>query len=328
MSLFTNVEEIRKYLAVSSDSSIEDIQPSIDEAEAKIISKYIGQELYDYIHEQYISESSVSEEDQILFDRIRRPIANLAYFYYVPTMLVMISSGGARVTETDTQKAAQPWHINQLNASLRAAADNGIENLLIYLESKKDTYPQWRDSPVSKAAVDLTITTAAAFQTYFNINEQRRTFIALRPLIEKSENFDLQDCLGTENFNELKLGLKNRNLDSKWNPLMYDIRGCIANYTIARACVELKIHVGADGLSVIEFVNKDQSLKNKRSASSTDTDTLRFTAMQDGDRYLKRVRAYLEDHASQFNNYKPLDTSGANSYPVATNKQEYGTFIA
>lgn len=313
----------------SAGDQMETIGPYIEEATAYVVTNYLGQAFYEELLNKYQNDATTPLDANWkgLLTTVQRIIANLGYFYYIPFNIVQISNSGARVAQSDEMKAAEQWQINQLNTAIVSATYNAIESLLAYLDSKLDVFTTWKESDYAKISVELIVSSALEFQKFYNINQQRRTYNAMRSIINKVQDFEIRDCIGDKNYDELKAGLKNRNLPPKWNNVMYDLKGAVVNYTIGRACTELKLQITKDGVAVTEFTYR-QSLSDKRTGSALDVQLMRQQAMADGDRYLRRVRDYLIDNASDFNDYTGGDPQSTKSYPTATNKKENGTFWA
>lgn len=150
--------------------------------------------------------------------------ANMGLSYALPAMALNITNFGVYTTVTTEGQPAQ-WHqTKDLNRNLLKFAFNALDDAIqligIDFVSKLD---------------GLFITSVAQFEEFYSLNGSAQTFLSLLPFMREAQEQYLRGTLGEcfdYDFTESQLK---------------DIRGAIANYTIAKASTSGSFSIESSG---------------------------------------------------------------------------------
>jgi len=302
--LFKTIDEIKGFLPVNVSSTVENVLPFVNQAELAYIIPVLGQDQYDDLNDEYNAETpNLSDDQEDLLEKIRAPLANFAYMLAIPSLQLHISDAGIRIANTDQFKTAFPWQIEDLKNSFMDAGYAGIEVLLAFLEKNKTTYTDWASSTAYTIFKDLFIVSTDEFNKWFNIGYSRRTFVALRPIIQRMQDFKIKPITCSVLYAEIKTAINTGGtLDSKIRALLDFIQPAIAHASIARGISELAIRQTNNGLqvyggSLIHLANVPQPAPDNHLAN------IQKQAQENADAYLKGLKKYLDDHVDHYPSY-------------------------
>lgn len=324
MSLFKNIAEIKGYLPVNTAFHWEDIAPFIDRAQTKYLKPELGNGQLVQLEAAY-EAGTMSQAQERLLHFARIPLANFAYLMYLPHGVVQISSAGIQTSSTANKKTAAEWMLDDLEASYKDAGYEGIDQMLEYLEENQLLFPAWKDSLAYTVLKEFFLSKAAEFSQYVNINNSRRTFLALRATMRKVENSLKRSVIGAGLFDELKQQLKDGLVSQLNGQLLELIRPAVAHLTMARAVVELSVTVGERGISV--FTNSNSLTTGVQSpAESQVLLQLREDNQKDGDDYLKDLADFLTANVEQLPLYKNSNCYVADVTKTFENTQDSAVY--
>lgn len=289
MALFSDISQIREYIAVNFTSDFADIKPYIVQAETRFIRPLIGAALLDELT-NFAEGSSTDADMAVLLAKVRMPLIYYAYYLFVPTASVQISSTGIHIAVTDSKKTAFEWQIDQLRDSWLNTAHDFTEELLTYLN---DTEPDNWQKPASE---DLFVRSADEFNQYYYINGSRRLYAALIPILKSVEQKYILPVLGNAFFEATKEALQaSGELSADTLAIVDRIRPAIVHFTMARAISELSVEVLPNGL----FENSVQVVSRaKQSVGAMKTSNLKSDLLTDARSELKALQEYLDANAS------------------------------
>lgn len=309
MALISTVDQIKQYVAVNLATNIDSILPYITQAELKFIKPLIGKQLYEDVLEYVEDQDSESDNDALdeLLDYIRRPLAHYAYYLYVPVGNVQLSDRGIHISTDETKKTAFEWQIDQLRESFINTAHDFSETLLEWLEEyineqESDSAGEgnqailaWVNSDAYTEAKGLFINKASEFNEQFYINNSRRLFVILRPIIKSIELKYVRPIISITYYDELKNEILNRNISSDNQVIIDLIKSAVAHLTVARAISELAVEILPQGV----FENwKQATLRAAQPARRDNLAVLKANLQADGEAELKAVQEYLDANAS------------------------------
>ncbi len=296
MALIKNVSDLQKYLPVNADLNIAGILPFINAIEASIIIKNISQTQYDDLNTAY-NGAGCNSDQQKLLDKVQPAVAFFAFKEWIPVAQVILDNSGIRIANTNEMKTAFQWQIDKLEDSALRNAYIALEQLLAFMETNKSVYTLWAASTSYTIYKEGFINTANDFNTYYNINQSRLTFLALKASMRKTEDFDIKGSIDATLFALIKTQIKANSLDSDNTALMAFIQPAVAHLTIAKAIDSLAVTMDDRGI----IVYKDTGRITTRAfdgAGDTMLDSLHRRALEDGQNYLKQLRDYLNTNAS------------------------------
>src|SRR5690606_14390323 len=134
---------------------------------------------------------------------VRYPIIIKAYSLYAPNNDVSHTNNGRKMRNTDNEKHAFQWMIDNDNKALEKRYYRAVDDLLIDLE-KEDN---WKSTEAYKKVNKLFIKTADQFDEYFRI-ESRLILLMLEPGIRQCEQNEILPRIGKDKFTTLKNALQ------------------------------------------------------------------------------------------------------------------------
>lgn len=324
MALITTIDQIKQYLAVNVSSKFDSLLPYIERAELKYIKPTLGADQYNALV-SWVDQSgsgsasaSVSDEDyEALLVKVRRALANLAYYLYIPIGQVQISDSGIRIASTENLKTAFQWQVDKIEQSFLDAGYESLEDMLEFLEENKDTYTTWAESDAYTEFKELFISTARVFNQYFNISASRRTFVALQATMRKVEDFYIKATLGNTLFAEIKTQILSGEIDDDNESYLEKIRPAVANLTISRAIADLSVKITDQGAVVINLVG--DTSRQKTTAPDNQLSMMARQAEADGEAYLNMLQRELDASESS--------ESGSASAGGIDNSQDRGFYV-
>lgn len=295
MALFSTIDQVKKYIAVNISTEIDSILPYIRQAETKFIKPLLGKKLYNEL-KAYAEGSSTTDLMEELLDLVRLPLIHYAYHLYAPIGAVNISDAGIRIATDDNMKSAFEWQVDKVEGSFLKTAHDFVEDVIEFLDDNRSDFESWQTSEAFTAQHDMLINTAKAFNEQFNINNSRRLFVALRPIIKSVEKKYIIPTISKELYTELITELQSSSEPSDDNETLLNlIQPAIAKFTMARAISELSLEILPEGI----FENAVQVVsKAKQSAGRDKLSVLAQDLTADARAELKEVQQYLDSNAS------------------------------
>jgi hypothetical protein len=211
--------------------------------------------------EQAYANNSLNDHHKKLLDKIRYPLANYAYLQYIPFAQVAITASGIHIEVNDQKKTAFEWQINQLRQSLADAADNGIEQLYLFLEENKTTYADWATSSERTVLKECFINTASEFNYFYNIGNSRRIFRSIRDIMIQEEE-RIKSVICQPLFNAIKAEILSGTISPAYKALLTYIKPAVAFYTIASALIRLDVKITPEGIQA--FSTSDRMTQEVR----------------------------------------------------------------
>ncbi|MDX5394829.1 MAG: hypothetical protein LPK21_01400 [Hymenobacteraceae bacterium] len=289
-------------MGVNSSSELESVLGDIMLVEDEHITKYLGQNYYEQLHERYNSETpAFTSLEQRLLDHLQAAISNLAQESYLDLNQVQISSSGIRIISNDREKTAFKWQIDNLRQSFLKKGYNQLERVLAFLEDHRESleFAAWAASPASTVFHQYFINTAAEFSAEYNIDNSRLTYLALLPILKKQERFLVEPVVGPALFEELKTQIKDRSLTEENEKLLQDfIRPALAHLVVCKAAVENSFKLTSRGLE-LTYGRQDDRILEKGEADDQKLNLKIKEAHQDGQAFLVKLRNYLNENASE-----------------------------
>lgn len=319
--LFETTSELKKYIPANISLEFDDIKPYIALAETRFIIPVLGKAQYNKLQEVFTNgldqssgsgsgsgSGSLYDEDahNDLLDKVRLPLANFAFLLYIPMAQVQISSSGIHISRNENKTAAFNQQIDDLKRSFQDSGYVGIDILLEFLEENKSIYTLWAASDAFTIFRESFINKTADFNKIININNSRRTFLTLKPIMKRVEDHFVKPSLCDDLFDEIKQEIRDGNVSGLNQKLLDLIQPAISHLTISEAIDELTIIYSDYGLSV--FPN-DTSIKrvDDEEMAQTTLGNLKIKSRQNGETYLRQLRDYLNANADDYPLYKDSD---------------------
>lgn len=199
-TLVKTTENLKTYVAVNMNFSIDNILPYIRRKERKHIKSVIGDALY----ASWIATAPATGKAKEVFELLQEASANLATFDYTFIGGVQMTGAGITVSTNANSAAADWWRIRDLRRDLLKAGNEAIDEALAIMEANEADFPEWTSTPGYTNFKKFFIRKTETFQEHFNINNSRLTFLRLRPHLLKVEDKFFTGLLGQETVDVIK----------------------------------------------------------------------------------------------------------------------------
>jgi hypothetical protein len=327
-TLNTKLEEIRRYLPISSATSFSNISPFIQAAEVAYILPLLGRQLYELLTQFYESSGEmegISPESKPLYvqliEHIQRSLINLTYWSAFDFMNTLMNDAGFHRRESDTEKTLYKYQEESLKAGFKNNGFDALDTMLAYLEEHIADFPLFRESPNYTERRSCIIADTATFNRIFNINNSRLVFLKVARFMTQVEDFEIQGCLGAELYTRVKAEIIKAEPDEKILRLIPYLQKPIAHLSIAKASFQLGINVNDKGLF---FESQDSTMTNSTKTSPLTDQQYWYLAKASegaGMAYLEMLRGFLAVHPGDYPEYRLpsgsaliRDNSGKKSY--------------
>ncbi len=328
-TLNTKLEEIRRYLPVSSATSFSNISPFIQSAEVNYILPLLGRPLYDLVTRFYESPSGEVEGITVaskprygmLIEHIQRSLINLTYWSAFDFMNTLMNDAGFHRQESDTEKTLYKYQEESLKAGFKNNGFDGLDTMLAYLEEHIAVFPLFQVSANYTQRKSSIIPDTATFNRIFNINGSRLVFLKVARFMTQVEDFEIQGILGSKLYERVKAEIVKAEPDEKILRLIPYLQKPIAHLSIAKASFQLGINVNDKGLF---FESQDSTMMNSTKVAPLSDQQYWYLAKASegaGLAYLEMLRGFLAAHSGDYPEYRlPLgsalirDNSGKKSY--------------
>lgn len=319
-SLLDNIDDFKVHIGLNESVTAADfakMQPDVLLAEDDYLRPALGAAFYDDLIDP--ATQLTSAEADRLRQLLRSSLANLSMVGYLDMGQVQISGAGVQIISTDREKTAFQWQVNNLKTSFSRKGWNGLEKALAYLEDHAADFPAWASSATAKHLRGFFITSAATFSEHYNISTARLTFQALGSLLRKTERFRLEPVLSTDYFDELKQQLRDGTLTADNSMLLDDyVRPALAHLVMAQAIGELGFALNGNALELNVYRPDDANGKESDPGLTQLLDMKAEQALDDGERFLRRLTKYLNTTASD-TRFATYFHSDAYAPPVVVN---------
>lgn len=293
---------IKQYVAVNIKNAYNTILPDLNYADDLYIKKVLGDEQYANLLAKYEADSIVADSDDAkLLRACQAALINLAYGIYTVIGQVTISESGVRIQVSDEYKTAFEWQVESIrNNYFFRKGDFFLDELMAFLEEKKDVFTLWKNSSAYSITKQFFITTAGEFDSIYGINNSRRTFLAFGSIMKKVEEFNLMPVLGQAFYDEIKAELLTDDGASAENAeLLPMLKAAQAHLTIARACNEMSVEVLPNAVVVNESFSAG-NVAHVKKTSPNNLLQLKITGAEaDAGVYLNRLKEKLNAEASE-----------------------------
>ena len=227
-----------------------------------------------------------------LVKKIQNPIIRHALRMYFPSSDVQHTDSGRSITVTENQKPAFEWQVEKDNANMLVLAHIAEEMLIEFLFDNKDSDPLdtvWKDTEAAKALKGSLINSAEEFSKVFYINNSRRVFMAISPIMREKEHM-IESCFLPSDFETLKTAIETGTLTADQKITLGKCIIPLAYYTMADALKQINIEMLPDGLFQSFYLN---AVSSKAIAKSDDRIGLSVFIERKADIELKKLQEYL-----------------------------------
>ena len=299
MGLIRSTENLRDFLPVTAAFDLEDLKPFMENtAEPDFLIPALSQTQYDQLKTKYeANELSLSADEQQLLKLAMSAVANYALMLYLDWAQLNVSQDGIHITINESRRTPFPEQMKAVKTQCSINAFRALERLLVFLELKKTTFTLWAASSSATIFKECFINTAEDFSNSVNINNSRRTFLALKSIMKDIEEHQLVNVLTQDLYDEIKAEIVAGNLSANNLKLMKFIKPAVANLTMAESVHELPLQFSEMGI-VLSSISSTQSHEVKTPAPDDRLSAYKEKKRERGERELKLLNDYLQAKAS------------------------------
>ncbi|MGN2373469.1 DUF6712 family protein [Sphingobacterium spiritivorum] len=334
MKLITHLSEVSKYISLNKSFDLARLEPHIDRVERGYIIKLIGKDTFDRFADAYkeaiqaVNALPVGEKEkaikegkiyQYMPEALQAPavylqdaLCNIAFMSCLSQMQTTMGEAGIRLAVNENQKTAFQWQIDDMKYQMASDGYNALNELLLHLEDHAADFPEWKTSDSYYEQKKYFVETPYYFSQFYFINSNRMTYLSLRYIMHRIEQFEVKRIITPPIFEKLK----EKQL-SGYNPLEFVLvhnflMPGIVLLTIAKGIIERTIEVTDLGVQTnlyTYFVNLKESSRRNPPASSRDQMIQQL--QEDGNEYLKEARNFLESNPDEFGEIPDSDNPSA-----------------
>lgn len=184
--------DFKQHVVLAATFDFKKVAPYRKRSDRKYIISMIGLEQYQALVD-YIGEDAIILEVKDLFSEAS---ANFLLYTALPTINTLITNSGTKTTETTQSKDSDWRDVRDLKRSLINTANEAIDLAMEVMEANSNLFTSWKSSDYFTVFNNMVIRHTQTFNTFYNIQNSRKTFIALKPYMLEVEVQYLLPALG------------------------------------------------------------------------------------------------------------------------------------
>lgn len=298
--LITDLEDLKAHVTVSATLDLKKIQPYAKRAERKLIISVIGKESFEEICDDE-SESGVVSEVRFL---LQEAVANYAIYLAAPYLNLLISNSGFKKTENTKSESADWKDIKDVKRDLLETGSEALDAAIELMEEHEYLFETWTESKYYTVFKSFLVNKTQTFNEFFDIKNNRRTFLALKPIMSEVEEQYLLPMLGKCTLDFVKTKSDNEAVVRVQDLL----KRAVVALTVAKVAVTGRFLLTASSLMVI--VEELPWERTKLELSPDNQNKLRTDRQNAGEEYLKLAKKIIKDNPSVFDCYEDRVNEG------------------
>ncbi|MCZ8021214.1 MAG: hypothetical protein O9302_00345 [Cyclobacteriaceae bacterium] len=289
MSLITTIEEIAKYVAIDENSSINNFQPYINEAEELYLKELLGDSFLQDLQTVYTTANGIIDDMpaayKVLFPKIQRALSYYTLVLAIPHITLSIGNMGLRETAGfESSNVAPRWKEEKLQLHCIYQGDLHAEKMLEHLEKNASvsTFSAWFNSDYNTINSGTLVYNTSIASSYIAINKSRRVYLKLKQTIQQLEKRYVPKLIGKEQYDELVIQLRtggiNNNPTTANKALIKMLEPIISKRALYEQIPFLQLSIQGDGIWLYSDVKEIQ--KKDYLATEAQTKNMRTQLMQ------------------------------------------------
>jgi hypothetical protein len=301
--LINTIEDLKKNIVVSASFDFKKVLPYTKRAERKYIISLIGRDQYDTIVIHSYDEDSDAPLNLVKL-LLEEASAHYALLLALPVINLQITNHGLKTVENKDSAPADWKEVRDLKRSLLETANEALDAAFEIMEANESDFSEWVASEYYTVFKSGIVRHTKKFNSYFDIQNSRKTFLALKPyMIEVEERF-LNPMFGQCTLDFMKL--------VSTDPIVKRAQEltemAVVALTISKAAVAGTFSVTASSLVV-----SSEELpweRNKMELDEEKLERLRKDRENSGIEYLKKVKKIFLENPTIFNCYEDKTEKG------------------
>lgn len=295
--LINTIEDLKRHIVVSASFDFKKVLPYTKRAERKYIISLIGREQYDSI----IVHTYVDGNDEpinLVKVLLEEAAAHYALLLALPIINLQVTNHGLKVTENDKSSPADWKDVRDLKRSLLETANEALDSVFEIMEENESDFQEWVDSSYYTVFKSGIVRHTKTFNSYFDIQNSRKTFLALKPYMIEVEERYINPMFGQCTLDFIKT--------ISTDPIVKRVQEltemAVVAFTISKAAV-----AGTFSVTQTSLVVSSEELpweRNKMELDELKLERLRKDRETSGLEYLKKIKKLFIDNPSIFNCYE------------------------
>jgi hypothetical protein len=314
MSLITTISELKKYVSIDPNADIENWQPFINEAQSLYVNDLLSDAFVAELQAEYDDVNGDAEalptDLKNLFPYLQRTLAYYTILLGIPHLTVTVGDMGIREHNNAESMSASRWKEEKIQLHALTQGDIHADKLLEYLEDKSNltAYATWVASASNTSRSGLLVSNTRIANQHIRINNSRRLFKKLLPVLETIETRSLPKLVGQQQYDELVDQLKNNTLSANNAKLVAKLQPLVAKRALYENLPYLQVSIGTDGIWL--YTEVADLRKKDFLATDSQIKAMRLQLMDGEFGYLsdeQELRQFLLDN---IDNYPLVKTTG------------------
>lgn len=303
--LINDVADLKRHIVVSANFDFGKVLPYAKRAERKIIINLIGRDQYTEITDHVFVEGDDAPIN-LVKELLEEAVANYALILALPTINVLVTNSGPRVSDTTASIPADWKDKRDLNRSLYKTFNEALDDAFQIMEDNVADFPDWRDSEFYTMFNELVVKETRVFNAFFNIQKNRQTFIALQPQMREVEEQYLRPMLG-----DLTLQLMKT---ASVNPIVNRAQE-LARMSLVALAVAKCAETGTFSFSDTSMIVSSEQMPWEKNMELSEEKLCRLqkSRQKAGEETLKLLKAQIVANPSAFPNYVDNPQKGIES---------------
>lgn len=299
-SIIKTVDEFKVY-ANAYANIWPQIQPEREDAQDEV-AKYASAELMDALVTAYQAApvTPLASKWSTILPYVQRCVSELAISLYIPKKgLGNLGQEGLTQPNGENVKASSGWVAEKMSREYKKGYYKQIDKLLAFLEKNKGVYNEWATSSARTFYKELFVGNTDTFSKWYNINDSRRTFLALVQSLRIAEDMVL-DVIGEDFYNALKAELNNNSYSDENKKVMKYIERACCYLAINYGLMDLSLTIDEQGVTVMDNTSGRDNVENKKDAGMEVIAAKANAAFQEGTRILSKLKEFLIANSSDY----------------------------
>lgn len=333
MALILNTEQLKKYVDVHKQTHWDTLRLFVEQAEDTYILPLIGSGIFVFL--KAIVESPGFDPDnsfndplyKSLYTRLCRALAHYTMYEGLPFLNTPVGDQGVmqQSSKEGTATPAAQWRYESRRAAHLDNADRFADQLLEFMESNADAFPDWKASPSYTVTKDLFLPNSKTLSVYLNSQGSRRAYLAMRPWIRLAEKKYIIPAIGQQLFSEIKSELLNGAVSDANTVLLRYIQEACAWASYWEALPNLPLKITCEGFLIKSVADGIHTVSG---ANDRDKQQAYDSARGNMDTFLSSLKRFIDAHIDDYPLYRDDPASGNKqpSYKLKDNKKCSGQF--
>lgn len=300
--IITSNEDLKKYVTVGENFQFEVFEPYITKAVNRFTKKYVGN-----LHVTLETAPATDAENETILtearEHLKSAIANFGWFIYLPFAPLHLDSSGIHVVQNDNRKQPEWWQIKDLRREILLSGHESMDLLLEVLEANPEVFTDYATN-FNTIDSTLLVNNALVFSKYYEINNSRQTYLALKPTLRLVEDQYIKTLLCSELIEALKATPDDATETQikRLKELKEPIQKAIVNFTVSKIATLGLFILDDKGLRIDTEIFIDGRKQNPDYGKTVDQlEKLTKSLNDNGTNYLNIAKDIITENIDDFN---------------------------